>query len=229
MVDPRVGGHPERAAGEPHPKREVDVLVVEEEILGEAPEPLELLAGKDQAGARHEPRLGRGVNRQETGSPAPPAQAMPVKWRTPPRVLMTSPPSAVTSACHAPQPRPVARGALDRVAPAGRRHGVRVQETRAGRPSPRPRPVACGGEAGVLGVPDHGRRRRHLRHVRRPVPRRVVDDDQLVAFAQLPDERLERRPQASRMTEGDHDHRQRRRGSVPKPPSGFEPLTPSIT
>ena len=51
MVDARVGGHAERAAGEADPKREIDVLVVEEELLGEAPEPLELLARDREAGA----------------------------------------------------------------------------------------------------------------------------------------------------------------------------------
>src|SRR5919197_435603 len=45
-----------------------------------------------------------------TGAPAPPAHAIPVKWTTPPRVLTTRPPCAVTSPCQAAQPRPSTSG-----------------------------------------------------------------------------------------------------------------------
>ena len=54
------GGDAQRASGQPHPKREVDVLVVEEEVASEAAQPLELLAADREAGARDEARLGIG-------------------------------------------------------------------------------------------------------------------------------------------------------------------------
>jgi hypothetical protein len=58
VVDTRAWLDPELAAGEAKPQREVDVLVVEEEVLGEAAHLHEALARDGEAGARDESRLG---------------------------------------------------------------------------------------------------------------------------------------------------------------------------
>ena len=118
--------------------------MVEEELLGESrPTSLERARGgspgrRPRRSRARPPRLAPGA---ALGSARPPpAQAMPVKWTTPPRVLITPPSSAVTSPCHAAQPRPspAARSIASRQ--PGGRDGVGVEEARAARRGGRARP-----------------------------------------------------------------------------------------
>ena len=153
------------------------------------------------------------MERARTGLPAPPAQAMPVKCSTPPRVLIDAAVLGRDQGLPGGPARPVAKRYLDRVAPALRHHRVRVQEHEQLARRLRGAQIARGGETRVLIVADHARGgRRGLGDLGRAVARRVVDDDQLVALAKLADERLQRPPKRLAVAECDDDHRQRRRG-----------------
>ena len=82
-----------------------------------------------------------------TGSPAPPAQAIPVKCTTPPRVLMTLAALGRDERLPGGPARAVAKRRLDRVAPALRDDRVGVEEDEQLARRLRGAPVARGGEA----------------------------------------------------------------------------------
>ena len=142
VVDHGRGLDAEAPAGQAQAQREVDVLLVHEERLGEAAGALPLGARDGEAGAGHE----RHLSRASLGAVWP-AQAMPVKCTTPPLVFTARPSSAVTRPCHALHSPRGARIA-SRKPGAGRR--VRVQEQQelaarqhAPRRSRRPRTRRC--------------------------------------------------------------------------------------
>ncbi len=201
VVDHRGRLDPERAAAQPQPQREVDVLVVEEEALREAAD----LAPRCRSGiARQAPeRAGTSPagGASAIGRPWPPAQTMPVKWTGLPAELISVAPVSATSACQAAQPRPSTQGR--RIASpkpgSGAASGLRMTSSS---------PLAAAAPA--LQPPAKPRLRAVLRRTRAAgasastasggaVGGVVVDDDQLVALAQLRQQRGQGPASSSRL------------------------------
>ena len=124
-----------------------------------------------------------------TGAPQPPAQPMPSQCATPPDVL-TPTAGNVTSACQAPQPGGQPRRRAGRPARPGARTRRGCRKSSAARVSPRRR-VAAAREAEVVARREHGRAGA-LRATPALSSRRVVDDHELVVFAELRGQRRER-------------------------------------
>ena len=198
MVHARRGLDPEPAAGEPEAEREVDILVVEEE-LGREPTGLEVRGALErEAGAGDEARiverdrLARGQLVQWRPGVAGPGDAGEVDDPAP---GVHRPPAVGRDQRLPRRPAPpVDQRALDRVAPRGIRDRIRIEQHQE-IPARRLGTAVTGlGEAEIGAGLDHRRRRGELADQRRrPVLGGVVDDDQLVAVAELGDQRRQRR------------------------------------
>ena len=183
MVGPRARGDSQRATGKPHPQREVDVLVVEEELRSEAAEALELLARNREARPGAEARLGIRVGlRDRLARPARPGDPREVD-DTAPRVHELPPLGSDERLPRRPA-RAVGERRGDRLAPALGDDGVGVEEDQELALRLRRAAVARGRKAVVRLALDHTRAGRRIAHdLERLVAGRVVDHDQLVAVA----------------------------------------------
>ena len=140
VVDDRRRLDPERAAAQPQPQREVDVLVVEEEALGEAADLLPGRAAGSPGRRRRAPATSPGRRRLGDRAAVPagpddPGEVDGVAGGVDP----SSPPPSATSACQAAQPRLLQPGAADRLAAAGQRRRVGVEDDQQVARSPRRR------------------------------------------------------------------------------------------
>ncbi len=158
----------------------------------------------------------RGPGAAASGSSCIPAQTIPVKWTGLPAELIVVPSSPATRPCQADQPRPSSQGR--RIASphpgSGIASGLRMTKrspvallapTSAPPAKPRLRPIVTIFAAGASSRRDG----------RRVVGRVVVDDDQLVAVAQLRQQRRQRTAQLGAAVPGDDqdgDGRTHRRG-----------------
>ena len=127
MVDPGLGLHAEPAAREPQPQRQVDVLVIQEEVLGEPSGPLEASPRNGETRARDEAGLpDRPLGSGALSRAARPGDAGEVNGAAASVHDPTAP------GRHQPLPgRPAAavgQWPLDRLAEARSRDGIRVQE-----------------------------------------------------------------------------------------------------
>ena len=192
---------------------EVGVLLVEEVRRAEAAElPPRRPGGSPgrRRRGRRPPRVRR--ERSPAARPAPPAQAMPVKWTTPPRLLSRAPPSSVTSPCQASQPRPSTSGSSI----ASRKPGATtLSGLRKSRSSPPARAAPALQAAPNPGLPSSAIRtasRRQLGdHARRVVGRSALS--QTISSspgAELGDDRGQAAPQRLGRVVGDDDDRERR-------------------
>ena len=226
VVDDGAWLDPDPSPREPQPQREVDVLVVEEELAREAAGALPPVTRDREAGSRGEPDLaglGRG------GGVEPPARAARPRDAREVNDAALGVDDAAARGRHEAHPGSPAAIVVERAGDRGakplRDHGVGVEEQkqlarRAGGAGVAPR-----GEAEVGARLDQGGAGSELANrLGGAVGGRVVDDDQLVALAKLLDERRQRAPHRLPAVVG-HDH-DRETGQEPAP--GLEPGTPSL-
>ena len=183
MVDHGARLDPERAAGQPQPQREVDVLVVEEVARREAANLLPGAARDRQARARRVPAPRRRAERPRSARRAPGPDDAGEVQRVAGGVDPSSPPRRDKPLPGGPAAT-LNPGAADRRAAAGsRRVGVEEDERRHRRGLGAD--VARRSETDVAACPREPRRRRQLPPPPPSRPRGVVDDDQLVVVAEL--------------------------------------------